>query len=368
MKNKNIIYFNLPAYGHIYPTLDKVKSIVDSGNTVYYFSTISFKPIIELTGAVFIDLADYWEPQMNPEFKNSEQVMYKASKYYLQTIGYSMELSYFLLSIFKNKKYIWNPDVIMHDNCCLWGKLIAKYWQVKAICTFSTMVIPLSYVKKIPFLWLLSELKGLPGLFRYFRYKMKLNKAFPKLTLSVKDMTINKEKENIVFLSKSFQPKNDIIDKTFNFQKRTFSSRSKTNFNFPSEPFIYISLGTIHSKKNNLLRKIVLGVLQTEFCAVVSTGESKNVISNPEPKKVFFYSSVPQIEVLKKCSFFIHHGGMNSTIEAISSNVPMLIIPQTLEQLLVGYRVKELNKGLLIPTKNPNQCYLNKTILRLLKI
>ena len=176
MNKKTYIYFNLPAYGHIYPTLDKVKSIVEDGNKVFYFSTISFKESIELTGAIFIDLANYWKPFMNPEFKNPETLMYKASKYYLQTIGYSIELSYFLLSIFKDKKHLWNPDVIIHDNCCLWGKLIAKQWNVSAMCTFSTMIIPVSYVKRIPLSWFLDELKGIHGLFKYLKYKTKLKK------------------------------------------------------------------------------------------------------------------------------------------------------------------------------------------------
>jgi hypothetical protein len=119
--------------------------------------------------------------------------------------------------------------------------------------------------------------------------------------------------------------------------------------------------------KNMEIWKLFVNHWRTKFFVLVSAGQSKTELKNPNPSKVFFYESVPQIEVLQKCSFFIHHGGMNSTIEAISFQVPMLIIPQTLEQLLVGYRVQEIKKGYVIPTKNPSQNFLDKTIFGLLK-
>ena len=130
---------------------------------------------------------------------------------------------------------------------------------------------------------------------------------------------------------------------------------------------VFCSIGKIHSNKTVLLEKIVNSVLKTGFNVLVSTGKSNEHINNPNPSRVLFFKSVNQIEILQKCSFFIHHGGMNSTIEAINFHTPMLIIPQTVEQLLVGYRVQEINKGNVIPLKNPTQNLLDKTLLELLK-
>src|SRR5581483_11360303 len=48
-----VAFFNLPAYGHINPTLPVVAELVRRGESVVYYSNEEFRDVIEKTGARF---------------------------------------------------------------------------------------------------------------------------------------------------------------------------------------------------------------------------------------------------------------------------------------------------------------------------
>jgi UDP:flavonoid glycosyltransferase YjiC (YdhE family) len=45
------VFFNLPAYGHVNPTLPVVRNLVARGERILYFDTPEFKEKIEAAGA-----------------------------------------------------------------------------------------------------------------------------------------------------------------------------------------------------------------------------------------------------------------------------------------------------------------------------
>jgi MGT family glycosyltransferase len=57
---------------------------------------------------------------------------------------------------------------------------------------------------------------------------------------------------------------------------------------------------------------------------------------------------VPQIDVLARARAFVSHGGMNSTMEAVVAEVPLVVVPQMPEQGVTGDRVAELGLGLCL--------------------
>ncbi len=49
------LFFNVPAYGHINPTLPLVQELTRRGETVIYYAMKEFQQRIESTGAQFLD-------------------------------------------------------------------------------------------------------------------------------------------------------------------------------------------------------------------------------------------------------------------------------------------------------------------------
>ena len=54
---------------------------------------------------------------------------------------------------------------------------------------------------------------------------------------------------------------------------------------------------------------------------------------------------VPQLEVLRRASAFVSHGGMNSVSESLYFGVPLVCVPQMGEQEIVARQVEALGAG-----------------------
>jgi MGT family glycosyltransferase len=54
---------------------------------------------------------------------------------------------------------------------------------------------------------------------------------------------------------------------------------------------------------------------------------------------------VPQLRVLQHSRVFVTHGGMNSAMEAAAAGVPMVVVPQMIEQEVTADRVGQLGLG-----------------------
>ena len=59
-------------------------------------------------------------------------------------------------------------------------------------------------------------------------------------------------------------------------------------------------------------------------------------------------SHAPQIELLKRSSLCITHGGLNTVLESLSSGVPMVALPVTNDQPGVAARITNKKAGVVI--------------------
>lgn len=55
----NILFINLPYYGHVAPTLGLVDELIKLSHHVSYLMPIEYKDIIEHTGASFIQYENH---------------------------------------------------------------------------------------------------------------------------------------------------------------------------------------------------------------------------------------------------------------------------------------------------------------------
>jgi len=63
------------------------------------------------------------------------------------------------------------------------------------------------------------------------------------------------------------------------------------------------------------------------------------------PRNFIVQEFVPQLELLQRTALFVTHGGMNSVSEALYYGVPLVVIPQSADQNLVGQRIEQLGAG-----------------------
>jgi hypothetical protein len=68
----------------------------------------------------------------------------------------------------------------------------------------------------------------------------------------------------------------------------------------------------------------------------------------PLAKNINATAYLPQLDILPCAGVAMTHGGMGTTMEALSFGVPLVIIPQMPEQALTARRVVELGLGLMM--------------------
>jgi MGT family glycosyltransferase len=69
----------------------------------------------------------------------------------------------------------------------------------------------------------------------------------------------------------------------------------------------------------------------------------------PLPQNTVSLPFVQELKVLERARAFVCHGGMGSLGKALSRGVPAVVIPQILEQAVVGARVQQLGAGIHLP-------------------
>ena len=86
----------------------------------------------------------------------------------------------------------------------------------------------------------------------------------------------------------------------------------------------------------------------------------------PAPPNFIVQTLVPQLDVLRRATVFLTHGGMNSASESLYYGVPVVVVPQMSEQAIVGRRVEVLGAGLYFANEDDTAEKLRESVLRLL--
>ena len=81
-------------------------------------------------------------------------------------------------------------------------------------------------------------------------------------------------------------------------------------------------------------------------------GEKKDPKFENLPNNIQIYPFVDQIAVLSITDIFITHCGMNSASEGLYFEVPLILCPQTPEEIAVAKRTDELGAGIWLKSVN----------------
>jgi MGT family glycosyltransferase len=84
------------------------------------------------------------------------------------------------------------------------------------------------------------------------------------------------------------------------------------------------------------------------------------------PENFVVRPRVPQLQVLQDSRVFLTHGGMNSVMEGLYCGVPLIVIPQMLEQRITARRVEELGLGVALESDALTAGLLQQTAMHVI--
>ena len=359
---RKAILLNFPTHGCINPLLATASELANRGEKIIYYCTEEFRPKIEQTGAEFRPYSG-----LINKVKIENYDIFKLFKFQIEmTVD---KLDHNLDTIRRE-----NPDYIIHDSLCTWGKHIAAILGLPAVNLMHSFPIAKSSD--------LVKTDNAPTLLKVGLDQLmsKLKKNSPQRTLKKKydinfsmgDTFINKEDLNIVYTSRYMAPHIHRSEKKFIFVGPSLFFKKEQN-DFPFDKLkgrkvVYISLGTLHNN-NPYFYKICLNAFASkEYYVVISVGFDLKWNEFRElPENFTIRRSVPQQKLLEEVAIFITHAGMNSVNEAICCGVPMLLLPQQFEQKLIARRVGEMGIGTVMNIRKvtPKKLYENAENLML---
>ena len=340
-----IVFFCIPAHGHTNPTIEVVRELTKRGNKVYYYSFEEFREKIENAGAKFISCDEYI-----PVLRKEDEK--KIGRDFSALIEMVVDTTIALEDkVCKELKEI-NPDCIVSDSLCFWGKLFAKKMGITYICSTTTFAFNeyTASMMKQGFREILYMILGT----RKINEKMELLRSH---NYDVKDFISIIQNDNdtntIVYTSREFQPKVDTFSDKYYFVGPSVSFVTSKK-DIKSRKKIYISLGTVNNKNLPFYKNCIEAFKESDIDVIMSVGNSTDISKLGEiPDNFVVKNMVNQVRVLQEVDAFISHCGMNSVNESLYYGVPIVLFPQQSEQKMVSNRVAELGAGIMLKNDKP---------------
>lgn len=169
--------------------------------------------------------------------------------------------------------------------------------------------------------------------------------------------------------------RNDTLIDEYYFSKVEGILKSKSENNYG---LVYVSFGSYFSSIDehkyiiSFCLYLIKAFQQKPFLFVISV---KNEIIEAilkytkMPPNFYFFTRVPQLEILKEANLFITHGGLGSIKEAIFMQVPMLVYPLDLcwDQKGNAQKIEFHQIGISGNFKNDGLKEIEEKILKLLR-
>lgn len=340
-----IVFFSIPAWGHTNPTVEVVRQLTAMGHQVRYYSFAPFREKLEAAGAEVICC----DGAMPPAPGNLDK---KLGRDFAALVEMAAETTLALEEQVCRELADFQPDVIVSDSVCFWGKLFAGKLGIPYVCSTTTFAFNeySARLMKPRAGELLRSLLGLPRISR----KMALLRQHGYPVEKVTDLLQNDNETNtIVYTSRAFHPMAETFSERYAFVGPSVPERNEP-LPRKTRPLVYVSLGTVMHDRKSFCRNCVAALKDMDVDAVLSVGTAENLAAlGPLPPNMQAAERVDQLSVLRRADVFLTHCGMNSANEAIWYGVPTVLDPQQSEEAAVADRMEELGMGLRLPSEKP---------------
>ncbi|MBQ5780743.1 MAG: hypothetical protein IIW10_02195 [Spirochaetaceae bacterium] len=333
-----IVFFSIPAHGHINPTLGVVKELVSRGHSVWYYSYNIMKEKILSTGATFVSCDDHnlsMEKMDVPRL--GKDIVFPTKLLVDCTLAIDDKVSKDMAEL--------RPDCIVADSMALWGKAVALKFGIPFVSSTTTFAFN-KYSAKIMGQSPVELLKMLFSIPKTSKDIKRLQgKGYP--VKNILDIIGSDESSHtIVYTSPEFQPCSETFSDKYAFVGPSVRPAAE-KIEKVMDKLIYISMGTVNNALVDFYKTCIAALGNTDYQVIMSVGKNVSLEAFGDlPKNVSVFSHLDQIGVLEKADVFVSHCGMNSVNESLYFEVPLVMFPQTVEQAGVCRRVSQLGAGI----------------------
>jgi MGT family glycosyltransferase len=338
------LFVNIPAHGHVNPTLPLAAELVARGEKVDYALTADFEPAVRQAGARLLPYDSTLPTALAPSVDRTAAFQLPAKL---------LEDTLHVLPQLLDAVAADPPDYVLHDPFSVTARLLADRLGVPRMQMHCTYVFSESSMQHPAFRRISEWAQGARPSEEFEKARREVAEQFGVEPPGMRDIFMGAAPFNVVFLPRAFQPGGEAFDGRWAFVGPSIGPRGDGQDGLLGEldgigegPLLFVSLGTVFNEQAGFYRTVLEAFAGTEWKVLLAVGGRIDVeaVGTPPPNAIV-RRHVPQIDVLARARAFVTHGGMNSTMEAIVAEVPLVVVPQMPEQGVTADRVAELGLG-----------------------
>ncbi|MEV0372175.1 macrolide family glycosyltransferase [Streptomyces sp. NPDC050636] len=362
-KPAHIAMFSIAAHGHVNPSLEVVRELVARGHRVTYAIPPSFADLVADTGAEpklwnstlptddapenwGTELIDNIEPFLNDGIQALPQ----------------------LIEAYRGDE----PDLVIHDITAYPAPLLARRWNVPVLQLSPNAVAWKGYEAEVE--PMRAALRGTErGRAYYARFQSWLEEN-DMASITDPDRLVAEPGRCLVLIPQAMQPHADRVDESvYSFVGSCQGDRSHQGDwqrpldLAPDTKILLVSLGSAFTKEPAFYRACIEAFRDLpDWHVVLQIGKFVDRSELGDiPDNFEVHPWVPQLAVLRQADAFITHAGMGGSQEGLANGVPMVCVPQAVDQFGNADMLQALGVGRHLPKGEATARALREAVLSL---
>ncbi|WP_326673062.1 macrolide family glycosyltransferase [Streptomyces sp. NBC_01257] len=338
-RRAHIAMVGIPAVSHVLPSLEVIRELVARGHRVTYANDPAVADRIEATGAEFVPYGSVLPVADN----NWPDDPIAAMSVFLDDAVQALpQLRAF---------YDDDPaDLYLYDIGAYAARALAESQKRPLMQLSPTLVAWEGYEQEVS-----AQLWALPGADAY-RARFDGWLAGCGASTTAMEVFSGRPAHTLALIPRAMQPHGDDVDTgTVTFVGPCFGGRAaEQSWTRPAdaERVLLVSLGSAFTDRPEFYRQCLAAYGDLPgWHVVLQVGKTTDrAVLGTIPDNVEVHSWVPQLAILEQADAFVTHAGMGGSSEGLYTGVPMIAVPQAVDQFMNADRLVELGVARRIDT------------------
>ncbi|MFD0521879.1 macrolide family glycosyltransferase [Paractinoplanes durhamensis] len=353
----HIAVVSIPLHGHVNPSLEIVRTLVQRGHRVSYANGAAFAEVIEGTGA---ELRPY--DSMLPSDGGSGD--YEPVEMLTFFLDDAIAMLPQLRAIFTDDR----PDLFLYDIAGRPARLLGEQWGIPTMQLSSTFVAWDGYQEEMA--PMIEAMRADPRVVDYYqRFEAWLTEEGSSVTdgLAFQGQAVR----SLVLLPEALQPNADRVNRSaYSFVGPVLGDRAlQGTWTRPAgaEKVLLVSLGSEFTKQPEFYRRAVAAFGELPgWHTVLQIGRHVDPADlGVVPDSVEVHQWVPQLAVLEQADAFVTHAGMGGSSEGLYCGTPMIAVPQAADQFANATQLAALGVARVLDSATVTAAELREALLAL---
>lgn len=352
-RRAHIAMVGVPAVSHTLPSLEILRELVRRGHRVTVANDTLMADLITPTGAELVPFTTTL-PTGDEEWPDDP----------VEGMDVFLDDAINVLPVIRDAYDADRPDVFLYDIGGYAARVLGIRWGIPSVQLSPTYVAWADHSATV-MTWLADQ----PGAAEHFA---KFDAWLAENGITGMDHTsfAGSPDRALALIPREMQPFADTVADTVTFVGPCLGDRAdQGEWKRPAdaEKVVLVSLGTAYTNRPRFYRTCVEAFAGLPgWHVVLQIGRYTDPADLGEvPANVEVHRWVPQLSVLRQADAFVTHAGMGGSSEGLYHGVPMIAVPQAVDQFDNADRLQELGVARRLDGKADDPAALRSALLEL---